>query len=72
MRNMCHLFNAKKIILTGDLMKHRNVFEKELLERFYRYEDPEKVSVTCIEETNRAVYGAALTALVGAIRQIRI
>ncbi len=72
MRNMCHLFNAKRVILTGDLMKHRNVFEKDLLELFYRYEDRERVTVTFINETNRAVYGAALTAVTGAIGQIKI
>lgn len=72
MHNMCQLFNVQKMILTGDLMEHRSVFEKDLLDAFYRYEDREKVTVTCIDETNRAVYGAALTAVVGAIRQIKL
>lgn len=72
MRNMCHLFNAKKIILTGALMGHRAVFEEALLDAFYRYEDRQKVTVKFVDEANRAVYGAALTAVVGAIREIKI
>lgn len=72
MRNITHLFNAKKIVLTGDLMKHRSAFEEALLDAFYRYEDREKIAVCFIDETNRAVYGAALTAVVGAIHQIKI
>lgn len=72
MRNMRHLFNVKKIILTGELMKHRSVFEKVLLERFYQYEDNKETTVSCIDETNRAVYGAALTAVSGAIQHIKL
>lgn len=72
MRNMCYLFNSEKIILTGNLMKYHKLFEKDLLDAFYHYCDRVAVSVKFVDETNRAVYGAALIAAHGAIDKIKI
>lgn len=72
MSNMCRLFNSEKVILTGNLMKYHERFEQDLLDTFYHYCDKEVVSVRFVDETNRAVHGAALIAVHGAINQIRI
>ena len=72
MQNMYHLFASEKIILTGNLMKHHAHFEKDLLALFYSYCDQKAVSVEFVDETNRAVHGAALIALYGAIDQIKV
>lgn len=71
-RNMCHLFNSKKIILTGNLMKYHDMFDQSLLNVLYSYCDNKDISVIFIDESNRAVYGAAMIAVCGAIEQIKI
>lgn len=70
--NMCRIFNSEKVILTGRLMRHKVFFEKVLLDKFYQYSNKEEVHVEFVEETNRAVHGAALIAVQGAIDQIKI
>ena len=72
MNNMCRIFNSEKVILTGDLIKHKEFFEKVLLDKFYQYCDPEEVSIRFVDETDRAVHGAALIAAQGAIDQIKV
>lgn len=72
MRNMCCLLKSEEIILTGNLMKYHSLFDKELLDLFYQYCGETEVSVRFINETDRAVYGAALIAVHGAIEQIKL
>lgn len=72
MSNMCRIFNSEQIILTGNLMKHKNFFENSLLDKFYQYCDKEDISVRFVEEANRAVHGAALIAVQYAIDKIKI
>jgi len=72
MRNTCCLLKSEEIILTGNLMNYHSLFETDLLEAFYRYCGRTDVSVRFVDETNHAVYGAALIAAQGAIAQIRL
>lgn len=72
MSNMSRIFNAKKLILTGNLIEHKDFFESVLMNKFYQYCDKEEVAVKFVEETGRAVHGAALIAAQGAIDQIKL
>lgn len=72
MNNMYRIFHVDKIILTGRLVSYREGFEKELLDAFYQRCEEREVSVTLMEETNQAVYGAALIAAQGAIEQLKL
>lgn len=72
MSNMSRIFNAKKLILTGNLIEHKKFFESVLMNKFYQYCDKEEVAVSFMEETGRAVHGAALIAVHGAIDQIKV
>ena len=67
MKNMCGLFNAKNMVLTGDLVQHRRLFEKALLDAF-----SPTVPVTFINESNHAVLGATQMAVARAIADIKI
>lgn len=70
--NMVCLFNSDTIILTGKLAKYRENFEGELCEKIYQFYDREEIWVKIVEEEERAVYGAALIAVEGAIGKLRI
>lgn len=72
MSNMCRIFNSEKLILTGKLMEYKGFFENVLLDKFYQYCDKDEVTVKFVEETGRAVHGAALIAAQGAIDQIKL
>lgn len=72
MRNMGCLFKSEEIILTGNLMKYHSLFKKDLLDLFYQYCDTADISVRFVDETNLAVYGAALIAAHGAIDQTKL
>lgn len=72
MSNMCRIFRSEKVILTGNLIKYKDFFEKVLLNKFYQYCDKEETAIRFVEETGRAVHGAALIAVHGAIEQIKI
>ena len=72
MNNMCKIFHSKEVILTGKLIEHKTFFEKVLLNKFYQNCEKEEVSVRFVEEAGKAVHGAALIAVQGAIDQIRI
>lgn len=72
MYNMVQMFHATKIILTGKLVEYKDKFEKALLEEFSNYCDLEKIKVEFMEETKKAVYGAAMIAVRGAIDSIEV
>lgn len=72
MHNMVHVFNAKQIILTGKLVEYKEKFDEALLREFYNYCKPESCRVKFMEETRKAVYGAAMIAIRGAIDSIEI
>ena len=72
MYNMVQVFNATKLILTGELIPYKSVFEKELLKEFYSLEGVEQVKVEFMEETRKAMYGAAMIAIQRAIEEIEI
>lgn len=72
MNNMTHIFHADKIILTGRLVKYRDVFEELLMKKFYEYCEKEEVEVEFVQESELAVRGAALIAVQGAIDQLKI
>ena len=52
--------------------EYREKFESNLLEEFSAYCDLEKIKVEFMEETKRAVYGAAMIAIQGAIDSIEV
>ena len=72
MYNMAQIFNASKLILTGKLINHKDVFEEKLMLEFRKYCDNEKVKVEFMEETKKVVYGAAMIAVQGAIDEIEV
>lgn len=72
MYNMTQVFNATKIILTGKLVEYKDKFEDKLLQEFYGYCNPDKYKVVFMEETRKAVYGAAMIAIRGAIDSIEV
>lgn len=72
MNNMVRIFHSDTIILTGKLIKYHETFEQELLEKFHQFFDEEEISVKFLEEKERAVHGATLIAVQGAIEQLRI
>lgn len=72
MYNMVQIFHATKVILTGKLIEYKNKFEDKLLKEFSGYCDLEKIEVEFMEETKRAVYGAAMIAIRGAIDSIEV
>ena len=72
MYNMTQLFNATKLILTGELITYKKYFEDKLLNEFYSYCEPDNVKVEFMEETKRVVYGAAMIAAQGAIDEIEV
>lgn len=37
MYNMVQIFNARKLILTGEMIAHKNIFQEKLLKEFYSY-----------------------------------
>ena len=53
-------------------MKYHDMFDQSLLNVLYSYCDNKDISVIFIDESNRAVYGAAMIAVCGAIEQIKI
>lgn len=70
--NMCQLFHVKKVILTGKLMEHKEMFEKQLADRLGQYCSNGKIEIEFVEETGRAALGAALIAVQRAIDQIKV
>ena len=72
MYNMGHLFHADRIILTGELINHRDKFEKALLAEFARYTGEKEIKIVFMEETKRVVIGAALIAAQSAINEIEV
>lgn len=72
MYNMAQIFNATKLILTGKLINHKNIFESKLLKEFYSYCETDKVKVEFMEETRKVVYGAAMIAIQRAIDEIEV
>ena len=72
MYNMVQIFNATKLILTGKLIAHKEIFEEKLIQEFYKYCEPDKVKVEFMEETKKVVYGAAMIAIQGAIDEIEV
>lgn len=72
MYNTVQIFNARKFILTGELIAYKNMFEEKLLKEFYSYCQGCSVKVEFMEETRRVVYGAAMIAVQGAIDEIEI
>ena len=72
MYNMVQIFHATKVILTGKLIEYKDKFEDRILEEFSGYCDLKKIEVEFMEETNRAVYGAAMIAIRGAIDSIEV
>ena len=72
MYNMTQIFNATKLILTGELIAHRKKFEDKLLKEFYSYCETDKVKVEFMEETRKVVYGAAMIAIQCAIDEIKV
>ena len=72
MYNMTQIFNASKLILTGKLITYKDIFEQKLLQEFKKYCDNDKVKIEFMEETKKAVYGAAMIAVQGAIDEIEI
>ena len=72
MYNMCQIFNASKLILTGKLIDYRDNFENELMEEFFKYSEPERIKVEFMVGTRRVVYGAAMIAIQGAIDEIEV
>lgn len=69
--NMCQMFHVKKIILTGKLMMHKEIFASALLKQFEQYCGNRKTEVAFVEESGHAVHGAALIAVQRAIDEIR-
>ena len=72
MYNMVQMFHATKIILTGKLIEYKDKFQEALLEEFTNYCDLKKTKVEFMEETKKAVYGAAMIAIRGAIDSIEV
>lgn len=72
MYNMAQIFNATKLILTGELITHKEFFEDRLLNEFYSYCESNAVKVEFMEETKKVVYGAAMIAIQGAIDEIEV
>ena len=72
MYNMVQVFHAKQIILTGKLVEYKKQYENELLEEFHNYCSPSACTVIFMEETRKAVYGAAMIAGRGAIDSIEV
>ena len=71
MSNMVRIFNSDMIIITGRLARHHAFYEKELLDQFYQYCEG-KVKIKFLEGTERAVHGAALIAVQGAIDKLKM
>ena len=72
MYNVTQLFNATKLILTGELITYKKFFEDKLLKEFYSYCELDSVKVEFMEETKKVVYGAAMIAAQGAIDEIEV
>lgn len=72
MHNMCQLFHATKVILTGKLMRYKEMFERELTDHFEQYCSNGKIEIEFVEETGRAALGAALIAVQRAIDKIKV
>lgn len=72
MNNMVRIFNADKVLLTGRLIKYRDKFQEELLERFFAFCEKEEMEVKFVEEAQHAVHGAALIAAQGAIDGLKL
>ena len=70
--NMARMFNSDVVILTGDLIKYRALFEKELVSKIQEFYREEKADIRFVDDTKSAVRGAALIAVQGAIDSIRI
>ncbi|MBR5579439.1 MAG: ROK family transcriptional regulator [Lachnospiraceae bacterium] len=72
MYNMGHIFHADRIILTGELLNHRDKFEEALLAEFAKYTADKEIKIVFMEETKRVVVGAALIAAQSAIDEIEV
>ena len=72
MYNMVQIFNVSKLILTGKLIAHKDIFGEKLLQEFKKYCDNDRVKVEFMEETKKVVYGAAMIAIQGAIDEIEV
>lgn len=70
--NMCRIFNTKRVILTGDMMKHHACFDSYLLNELNKYNNMKGITVEFVGEANHAIHGAALIAVQMAIEQIKI
>ena len=70
--NMAHIFNANKIILTGELINYKERFEDFLLSEFCKYANKDEIKIIFAEETKKVVYGAALIAAQSAIDEIEV
>ena len=71
MSNMVRIFNSDMIIITGRLARYHFEFSQELLNKFDQYCEG-KVKVNFLEGTERAVHGAALIAVQGAIDKLKM
>ena len=70
--NIAHVFNAARIVLTGELITYKERFDKELLEEFSKYAGKEELEIIYVEETRRVAFGASLIAAQSAIDAVEI
>lgn len=68
--NMARIFNAKRIILTGDLLGYKVYFQDQLCNEFQKYLRGEEIKLIFMDEIKKVVYGAALIAAQAAIDDI--
>ncbi len=71
MNNMVQMFHLEKIVLTGRLIDYHKQFENDLMEQFRKYCNKE-VGIEFVEEAEHAVHGAALIAVQGAMKKLKL
>lgn len=71
MNNMVQMFHLEKIVLTGRLISYHSLFGNDLIEQFKKYCNKE-VQVAFVEEAEHAVHGAALIAVQGALKELKL
>lgn len=69
-KNMTDIFSVDKLILTGDLIKHKELFEKELFFEIKKLNCG--ADIVFSESNNNAVLGAALIAINKSIEELEI
>jgi len=70
LQNLSNLFDADRVILTGALMEKRELFEKELLKKFYDLKLKAKIEFFPISDF--AVKGAGLIAIKKSIASLEV